>query len=52
MNPAMDSFHVVVRQVDLARPDALVKVSEFGRLFTLVYWWTRSLRDAGEKWRD
>jgi hypothetical protein len=30
MNPAMDGLHAAARQVDLARPDALVKGSEFG----------------------
>jgi hypothetical protein len=37
MNPAIDGFHVVVRQLDLARSDAPMKVSEFGRVLTLIY---------------
>ena len=32
MNPAIDNFHVIARQVD-----ALMKVSEFGRVLTLIY---------------
>lgn len=37
MNPTIGDFHIAVREVDLARPDALLKVSEFGRVFTLVH---------------
>src|ERR1017187_3576362 len=32
MNPAIDGFHLVVRQVDLARRDAPMKVSKVGRV--------------------
>jgi hypothetical protein len=36
MDPAITDFHFVVRQVDLARPDAPMKTSEFQRALTLV----------------
>jgi hypothetical protein len=37
MDPAIDDFHVVVSEVDLARPDAPAKVSEFGRVLSPIY---------------
>jgi hypothetical protein len=37
MNPAIDGFHLVVRQVDLARPDAPMKVPESGHGLTPLY---------------
>lgn len=37
MDPAIDDFHVVVSELDLARPDAPAKVSEFGRVLSPIY---------------
>ena len=37
MDPAIDDLQIVLRQVDLARPYSPVKVSEGGKLPTLVY---------------
>ena len=37
MNPAVNSFRVVVRQVNLARPDALMKLPELGHGLTPIY---------------
>lgn len=36
MNAAVSDFHFVIREVDLAVPDAAVKLIEGGRLASLV----------------
>ena len=41
MNPAIDDLQIVVRQVDLACPYPPMKVSEGGKLPTLVYRFAR-----------
>ena len=37
MNSAIDGFGLAIRQVDFARPDAPVKVPEFGYGLTPIY---------------
>src|ERR1017187_681069 len=44
MNPAIDNFHVIARQVD-----ALMKVSEFGRVLTLIYRLARRIQQEEEE---
>ena len=46
MNPAIDNFRVVIRQVDLTRPQAPMKVSRFGPVLALIY---RLARRTGQE---
>ena len=41
MNHATDNLQIVVRQIDLARPDLPMKVSKRGQLLTLAYRFAR-----------